>query len=195
MKMDDIIAATRKLAEDDQSLASSDITTWVDMAINRINIALQANIPTVSGLPTTTVPAFDPRFHESLVLFAVSKYREADSAYSDAGYFLNEFNNMLTTMQRDMELLPSVQVGYNWKQMVVTNATVWNYPLDIPYGSYFDDVVLYINDKPVTAFSLDLTNRLLKISPTVVLATNDKITLKIENNSDLNSPPYQWWGW
>lgn len=183
-----------KLSDDDTSILDSTILSWINSGINRINQALQCNIPRLTG-GVDEVPAFDERFHESLVLFAAAKYREADSAFNDSGYFLNEFNEMLLLMQRDMKLLPSVQVGKEWIQIVVTDATQFNYPLDMPLGSYLDDVYVYINDVITKSYTLNLSNQELRINPTVTLVVGDKISMKIENNSDLNSPPYQWWTW
>ena len=193
MKVDEIVTATRSLAENDQSIPQADIITWIDQGINRINTAMQANIPLVTGLPTTTVPAFDPRFHESLVLFCVAKYRESDSAYNDAQYFMGQFGDMVLTMQRDMELLPSTEMGYDWLQLVATTSK-YIYDLSIPSGSYYDNIEVYVKDVKITKYTVSPTAKTLNISPTVTLTTGDKITVHFENNSDLNSPPYQWWG-
>jgi hypothetical protein len=68
------------------------------------------------------------------------------------------------------------------------------YNLDIPYGSYFDDIFVYLNDVKLTSgFTIDSNNGTITFV-TVTLTVNDKITVQFENNSDLNSPPYGWWG-
>lgn len=195
MQMTELFAAVKKLAEDDQSIDNGLITDWIDLAINRINQSLQSSIPITKGQPTTYVPAFDPRFHEALVLFAVAKYYEADSSYNNAQYFLGEFNQMVNTMQRDMVLKPSTIVDYNTQQIVVTDAAVFSYSLSMPYGSYFDTIEIFINDVPVDPkyYSINSATRTLVLIG-VALVLNDKITVRFENNSDLNSPPYQWWG-
>lgn len=194
MMMSEIITKVKSLAENDQSIPNTDITSWVDDAIQRINIALQCNIPTTSGNTTTLVPSFDVRYHEALVLFCVGRYRESDSDYNGAIYFNNKFEDMLKVMQRDMVLQPSVRTDYNVQQIVVTNATVLVYTLTIPYGSYFDMISVYKNDVIVDpkyyTFSIDARTITFK---GITLAVSDKITIQFENNSDLNNPPYAWW--
>jgi hypothetical protein len=68
------------------------------------------------------------------------------------------------------------------------------YNLDIPYGSYFDEIVVYLND--IKLLSTDYTIQMDTGTITILktLTVNDKITVNFENNSDLNNPPYQWWG-
>lgn len=193
MMMSEIITRIKSLAENDQSIPNTDITSWVDDAINRINVALQCNIPTTGGNITTLVPAFDPRFHECLVLFGVGRYRESDSDYNSSQYFMNQFESMLNTMQRDMVLQPSTRVDYNVQQIVATTGTLV-YTLTIPYGSYFDMFNVYKNDVLVDQlnYRISLTSKSITFIG-ITLATNDKITIVFENNSDLNNPPYQWW--
>jgi hypothetical protein len=189
----EIVTATRSLAENDQSIPEADIVIWIDQAINRINTALQANIPMIKGLPTSSVPQFDPRFHEALVLFCVGKYRESDSAYNDAQYFMGQFQDMTIQMQRDMVLLPSTQVGYDWLQLVgVTGTYVYN--LNIPSGSYYDNIEVFLKDVKLEYYTVNSANQTLSIKATQTITTGDKITVHFENNSDLNNPPYQWWG-
>lgn len=195
MQMSEIFASVKKLAEDDQSIADATITDWVDMGINRINQSLQANIPITKGKPTTYVPEFDVRFHESLVLFAVAKYYEGDSAFNNAQYFMGEFQGLVSQMQRDMVLKPSTMMDYNTIQFIVPSAATLTYMLNLPYGSYFDDIRVYHNDGLVDPMYYVIDGNTGKLTfRGYVLATNDKITVKYENNSDLNSPPYQWWG-
>lgn len=199
MMMSEIITKTKSLAENDQSIANADITGWVDDAIGRINQAMKSNIPTTSGNTTTLVPAFDARFHECLVIFAVAKYRESDSDYQSAQYFLGTFDDMLKIMQRDMTLLPSVRVDNNVQQIVVPNTTTFVFTLVMDYGSYFDNISVYNNDILVDDkyYKLDVTNRQITFIA-YTFAANDKVTILFENNSDLSNPPYQWWagsGW
>lgn len=192
MTYDEIAEAIVSLAENDQSIDDVAMSTWVSQAINRINVALNVNFP--SSISGTDVPAFDSRYHEALVIFGVAKYRESDSAYNDAQYFMVQFNEMLKTMQRDMEIPPSYKKDYNHQQIVVTNATTFMYNLDIPYGSYFDDIIVYLNDKLVDNknYAVSMSNKTITFTA-VSFVVGDKITIKFENNSDLNAPPYQWW--
>lgn len=199
MMMSEIITRTKSLAENDQSIPNADITGWVDDAINRINQAMKSNIPLTGGNTTTLVPAFDARFHECLVIFAVAKYRESDSDYQAAQYFLQTFDSMLAQMQRDMTLLPSVRVDSEVQQIVVTSASVFTYNLIMDYGSYFDNVSVYLNDVLVDSknYTLSIEKRTVTFKG-ITLTVADKITVIFENNSDLNNPPYQWWnqsGW
>jgi hypothetical protein len=192
MKLDEIFDAIISLAENDQSIDDVAMATWVSQGINRINMALNTTFP--SSLNGTDEPAFDSRYHEALVIFGVAKYRESDSAYADAQYFHQQFDDMVMRMQRDMVIPPSYKSDYNYKQIVVTNPTTIVYNLDIPYGSYFDDIFVYLNDVKLTSgFTIDSNNGTITFV-TVTLTVNDKITVQFENNSDLNSPPYGWWG-
>lgn len=194
MMMSEIITRIKSLAENDQSISNTDITAWVDDAINRINQAMQANIPTTGGNTTTLVPAFDVRFHESLVLFGVARYRESDSDYNGAMYFNSKFDNMLETMQRDITLLPSVRVDSQVQQIVAPNSSTFTYNLNMDYGSYFDSVSVYKNDILVDSkyYTISVDKRTITFKG-ITFATNDKITILFENNSDLNNPPYAWW--
>jgi hypothetical protein len=193
MMMSEIITKTKSLAENDQSIASTDITAWVDDAIQRINQAMQCNIATTGGNTSTLVPAFDPRFHECLVNFCVGRYRESDSDYNGAQYWMNKFENMLNLMQRDMVLQPSSRVDYNVQQILATSGTLV-YTLTIPSGSYLDIITVYKNDVLVdpSGYSISGINKNITFSG-ITFATNDKITIVFENNSDLNNPPYLWW--
>lgn len=193
MNVDEITEAIISLAENDQSIDDVAMNGWISQGINRINVALNSNFP--SSLSGTDVPAFDSRYHESLVIFGVAKYRESDSAYNDAQYFMGQFNDMLTVMQRDMVVAPSYKTDYNYQQILVTNITTLVYNLDIPYGSYFDDINVYLNNIPLVSseYTISQPNKTITLKG-VTLVLNDKITIKFENNSDLNSPPYLWWG-
>lgn len=195
MQMSEIFTSVKSLAENDQSIQNSDITIWVDNGINRINQALKTNIPLTTGKPTTYVPEFDIRFHEALVLFAVAKYRESDSDYNSAQYFLQTFSDMVNVMQRDMTISPSMRVDDNVQQIVVANASTLTYNLIMDYGSYFDTLTIYQNDNVVDSnyYSINMDKRQLTFKG-LTLAIGDKITILFENNSDLSNPPYQWWG-
>lgn len=197
MKVDDIIRKTKRLADDDQSILTTDIQDWIDLAIDRINQALQCNIPYISSLPTTTVPAFDQRYHECLVFYCLSKYREGDSDYNASGYFDKKFMDMVDVMQRDMPLNPSTRMDFNVLQLTPPDTTGIIPTVALPFGSYFDQIFTYQNDKDISQYcTYDPTFQTLTIDITNVtnLATTDKITVVFENNSDLNAPPYQWWG-
>jgi len=195
MMMSEIITKVKSLAENDQSIAASDITGWVDDAINRINQALRANFPTTGGNTTTLVPAFDARFHESLVLFAVAKYRESDSDYQAGQYFMNLFDDMCRVMQRDIDIPPRYKVDGTIQQITVTNATTMIYTLKMPYGSYFDDIQVYQNDNLVDPSNYIINQSLKQITfYNMTFAVNDIITIDYELNSELNAPPYEWWG-
>jgi hypothetical protein len=189
---EEIKESIMSLAENDQSIDDVAMETWIKQAINRINVALSSKIPTT--IIASQEPLFDERFHEALVLFGVAKYRESDSSYNDAQYFMGQFDDMVRVMQRDMELLPSTRMDYNHRQIVVTNNTIMSYTMDIPYGSYFDSITVYQNDKQVDPnyYSTSLQNGTLTFKG-ITLANGDKITIKFENNSDLNEPPYSWW--
>jgi hypothetical protein len=194
MNMTEIFANTKSLAENDQSIPNADITAWVDMAIDRINAAIQCAIPKTKGQPLTYTPAFDTRYHEALVIFGVAKYRESDSAYNDAQYFMQQFDTMLMQMQRDMVKLPSTRTDYNIQQIVVSSSTQFSYNLTIPSGSYFDIINVYKNDVLMSSNEYTISN----VSNTIIfkgvsLVVGDKITIEFENNSDLNAPPYSWW--
>lgn len=194
MKVSEIVAAVRSGAENDMSIPEADIIQWIDFGINRINTALECNIPKVTGQATTIEPSFDSRYHEALVIYGVNKYREADGDYNAAQYLLGQFDSMVNDMQRDMVIQPSIKADYNYQQIVVTNASTLTYNLTMPSGSYFDQVVVYKNDVELDPSTYTISFQYKTIKLTGTLAVNDKITIKFENNSDLNSPPYQWWG-
>lgn len=197
MQLADIKTYVKNLAEQDLSIQDADILRWINSAIDRINVALQADIPKITTQPDTYEPEFDSRFHESLILFANAKYRESDADFNSAGYFMNEFNSMLITMQRDMNIKPSQRKDRDVQQIVVTNASTLVYNLTMPYGSYFDLIQVYKNDVLVDPINYRLTLNTKQITfQGITLAVNDKITVVFENNSDLNNPPYEWWtGW
>lgn len=195
MMMSEIITKVKSLAENDQSIANSDITGWVDDAINRINVSLRTNFPTTGGNTTTLVPAFDARFHEALVLFAVAKYRESDSDYQAGQYFLNLFDDMQRVMQRDMYVPPRYRMDGTIQQITVTNASTMVYTLTMPQGSYYDDIQVYQNDNVIDPMNyiINQFNKTITFK-NVTFAVNDIITIDYELNSVLNQPPYEWWG-
>ncbi len=198
MKLSDLFSYVKSLSENDQSILDEDIYRWVDSAIDRINVACQCNIPKTTGQPTTYEPEFDPRFHEALLLFAEARYRESDSDYNSAAYFMSTFNDMIRVMQRDMIIKPSQRVDYTIQQIVVTDATVLTYNLTMPISSYYSNLVVYYNDA-----ELDKSNYKIAINTKTItfynqLAVNDKITIEFVDDSALNNAPYEWWestGW
>lgn len=193
MTFDEIMESIVSLAENDQSIDDVAMTGWIRDAINRINVALGATFP--SSFDGTDKPAFDERYHEALIIFGVAKYRESDADFNSASYFMQQFNDMLIVMQRDMVVPPSYKNDYNYKQIVITDVTVMVYNLNIPSGSYFDEIEVYQNDVLVTPSYYRINQRLGTITFTgLTLTEGDYITVKFENNSDLNNPPYQWWG-
>lgn len=195
MQMSEIFAEVKSLAENDLSIQDSQITKWVDQGINRINQLLQCDIPRTIGKPTTYIPEFDERFHECLILFSVGKYRESDSDYNAAQYLMGQFNDMCMQMQRDMVIKPSFRKDFNVQQIIVTDASKLTHYLSMPSGSYFDKVEVYKNDEIVDPgyYGISFGSRTITFKG-VTLTVNDKITVVFENNSDLNNPPYEWWG-
>jgi hypothetical protein len=154
---------------------------------------MKSNIPTVTDVGDI-VPAFDKRYHETIVNFCVSKYKEMDSAYGDASYFMGQFDEMLKDMQRDLVLLPSTIIDYNHQQIVVSDVTDFTYDLSMPTGSYYDTVSVYLNDIPLknTNYKTMMNSRSIMFKG-LTFVLGDRITIKFENNSDLNEPPYTWW--
>lgn len=196
MTLDEIITNVKILAENDQSISQEDVIRWVNLGINRINQHLQVNIPVVDSSDLNIEPDFDKRFHESLVLFSVAKYYESDASYNNSIYYMNQFDNMVRVMQRDMNVKPSQRADYNVQQIVVGQDVAYEYYLEMPYGSYFDNVEVYVNDILVDSkyYTLDINRRVIRFNG-ISLNHYDRITIVYENNSDLNSPPYSWWGW
>jgi hypothetical protein len=192
MTYDEIVEAIISLAENDQSIDDVALARWVSNGIDRINITLNTSFP--SSLSGTEEPAFDSRFHEALVVFGVAKYRESDTSYNDAQYFMQQFNDMLMVMQRDMEIPPAFRKDKDVQQIVVTNPTTIVYDLSMPYGSYFDYISVYKNNELVNPINYRITLNTKKITfQGISLVPDDRITIVFENNSDLNAPPYQWW--
>jgi hypothetical protein len=192
MTYDEIVEAIISLAENDQSIDDVALARWIANGIDRINITLNTSFP--SSLSGTEEPAFDSRFHESLILFGVAKYRESDSSYNDAQYFMQQFNDMIMVMQRDMEIPAAFRKDKDVQQIVVTNPTTLVYDLSMPYGSYFDYISVYKNNELVNPISYRITLNTKKITfQGISLVSDDRITVIFENNSDLNAPPYQWW--
>jgi hypothetical protein len=195
MTYDEIVDQIVAMAEGDQSIDDVVLSSWISQGIDRINVAMKSNIP--NKLSGSDEPLFDKRFHEALVLFAVSKYRAADASYNDADYFMNEFNTMLMTMERDMVVLPSLMGGDQHLQITAV-AGQQIYSLSLPNGSYYDVIEVYVNDvlkTYITDYTINMTTKLLTFTGTTTFVDGDKITVKYENNSDLNNPPYGWWGW
>lgn len=193
MTADEIIEAIITLAEGDQSISDVAVHRWIAQGIDRINMALHTSIP--NSIIGTEEPQFDKRFHESLVLFGIAKYRESDSDYAAGQYFLAQFEDMVRVMQRDMVIQPSIRTDYNVQQIVVTNILTFMYTLTIPSGSYYDTIKVYRNDSLLNSntYMINVTAQTLTLVG-ITLVLNDKITVEFENNSDLNDPPYQWWG-
>jgi hypothetical protein len=192
MTYDEIVEAIISLAENDQSIDDIALSGWVSQGINRINTTLNTNFP--SSLSGSDVPAFDERWHECLVIFGVAKYRESDSSYSDAQYFMGQFNDMLMGMQRDMEIPPAFRKDKDVQQIIVTNPTTIVYDLSMPNGSYFDYISVYKNNVFIEPTNYQISMATKKITFIgISLVPDDKLTIVFENNSDLNAPPYQWW--
>jgi hypothetical protein len=195
MQLSEIKAYVKSLSENDQSIADADIIRWIDSGIRKLNQLLKCNIPLTTGQPDTYVPAFDSNYHDVLLYFAEAKYRESDSDYQSAQYFTNMFNEMVMDMQRDMKLNPSIRTDPQVQQITVTSADTLVYNLTMNYGSYFDVFDVYQNDVWVDPkyYKISMQNKQITFTG-ITLAVNDKITIVFENNSDLNNPPYQWWG-
>lgn len=202
--MDELKSAVITLAEHDTSIADADLIIWLNQGIQRINTILNSNFPILPNYvvpPNSTVPAFDVRYHEALVVFAVGKYREADSDYNSATYMMNQFMETTGLMKRDMAIPPSYQVSDTVQQIVVTDITVLTYNLVMLYGSYFDKIDVYQNNILLTddgtVYSIDQLNRQITFT-NIILAVNDQLTIDFQLNSVLNQPPYEWWtgsGW
>jgi hypothetical protein len=195
MQLSEIRAYVKDLAEQDLSITDAQVDRWVNTAIDRINTALESNIPRIaSGAATTYEPEFDSRYHEVLVIFANAKYRESDADFNSAGYFMNTFNDMLMDMQRDMEIPPAFRKDKDVQQIVVTNATTMVYDLSMPYGSYFDYIQVYRNNVPLNTINYRITLNTKQITlQGLTLTVGDKITVVFENDSALNQPPHAWW--
>lgn len=197
MNVNDILRETRRIADQDDSILLADVQDWVDAGINRINQACQANIPTISSLPATTVPSFDPRYHEILVMFCVMKYREGDSDYTAAQYFQKQFEEMLAIIQRDMSIPPSLHDGPDWMQLTATSDGQITFSLtNLPTGLYFSQIEVYQNDNRITEYcTFDSQYDTMTVDAVnVAIKANDKISLNFFEDGELISPTYEWWG-
>jgi hypothetical protein len=196
MKVDDIIREVKRLSDDDQSILTSDIQDWIDLGINRINQALKCNIATISSLSTSTIPNFDARYHEILVLFAVAKYREGDSDYTAAQYFMGLFADMLKVMERDMPKNPSIRLDDSIIQLVAADTSgIFNVPT-LPTNAYFNNIFVYKNDNDISQYCTfnSLSKQMIVDIANAPISVNDKITVDYEINSALDTPPYGFWG-
>jgi hypothetical protein len=183
--------AIKSLAEQDLSISDSDILVWVNQGINRINVDLEVNIPEITGSDTEE-PAFDRKYHESLVVFANAKYRESDADFNSASYFIAQFNDMIRKMQRTMEIPPSADS--NAQQVVVTDATQTVYKLSIPIGAYYGTIRIYKNDIAIDENSYQVSPEMQTVTfKDVTLLVGDKITVKYEGSPYLDAAPYPWW--
>lgn len=194
MNLGDLKRKIKSLAENDQSIAVTDMTDWLDDAIDDINTALKSNFSKATGQADTWEPEFDSRYHEALLIFAQKRYREADADYSSAQYWDNKFTVKLMDMQRDMKVPPSFRADPEVQQIVITDPTNAIYNLTMDFGSYFDVLEVYQNDSLVSPSYYKVSLNSQQITFTQTLEYNDKITIVFQENSDLNNPPYEWWG-
>lgn len=193
MKVSEIITHVKTLSED-QSIADATVLTWLNLGINRINLAVNGNISPVVLAPDNP-PDFDARYHESLVLYGVVKYKESDSAFADAQYFQQQFEIMLTEMQRDLNLRPSQWMDNNIQQIVVASSSVKTYNLVMSEGSQYGTIRVYQNDTEIYDWTTKFTTEpnTITIGGTITLAVNDKLTIKWEDHSEFTAPPYEHW--
>lgn len=201
MKVDDIIREVKRLADDDQSIKTSDIQDWIDLGIDEINQNLKSNIPYISSLATSTIPKFDSRYHSILIKWCVAKYREGDSDYTAAQYFMKQFTDTLDMMQRDMPVPPSLRNDDSIIQLTATSdgQSIYNIPT-LPLGSYYGSLKVYQNDSEITDYCTfnSRTKQMVIDTTSVTIKTNDTISIDFEINSELDNPPYTWWarsGW
>lgn len=198
MKVDDIIRKVKTLADNDQSIKTSDIQDWIDLGIDEINQSMKSSIPYISGLPTSTIPQFDERYHNVLVQYCVAKYREGDSDYTAAQYFDAQFKDTLNLMQRDMIVAPSLRDDDSIIQLTATSNGQVTYDVPtLPLGSYYGIIQVYQNDVEITEYCKfnSLVKQMTIDTGHVTIANGDKISIDFEINSELNNPPYTWWGW
>jgi hypothetical protein len=203
MNLTEIHASVKSLAENDQSIAQADINRWIDAAIQKINQKCQANIPLVGTNLMTYTPEFDIRYHESLVLFSVGRYRESDSDYSGASYFMNQFEDMLREMQRDMYIPYCFRKDYN-VQTIVNDEGALTYDLTIADSAYYGVIDVYLASngfwiyekllKP-TDYTINQTKKTITFKPTVNLQIDDIISISYEANAAFENPPYGNWTW
>lgn len=184
----------KSLAENDQSINDTDITDWMDDAIGRVNRELKTNYAKATGQADTWQPEFDENYHEVILMFAQARYRESDADYQSAQYWDTKVNDIVMNMQRDMKILPSFRADNEVQQIVITDPTNATYNLTMDFGSYFDVLEVYQNDSLVDPSYYKVVLNSKTITFTQTLEYNDKITIVFQENSDLNNPPYQWWG-
>lgn len=203
MNLTTIYSRVKSLAENDQSIVNTDIDGWLDSAINKINQMCQSKFPVVSGNAGTYTPQFDDRYHDALVLFAVGRYRESDSDYNGASYFMNQFDSMVRDMQRDMYIPYCFRKDYNVYSFTYDTAkSIWD--IDLPPSAYYGTIIVYIaplgnavNEKRLDPkyYTINADDNTITLKATYTFALTDIISLNYEANAAFESPPYGNWIW
>ena len=190
MQYSEIKTQVRSLAEQDLSIQDADILAWVNQAINRINVDLNAAYKKLTGTDAE-VPAFDERFHESLIVFANAKYRESDADFNSASYFIAQFNDMIRKMQREMVVPVQFSKDPSLQQIDVTNATTMVYSITTPPEDYYSTISIYLNGAILdpSTYTISYDGKTLTLL-NVTLQVGDRVTVKSEESYN---KPHVWW--
>jgi hypothetical protein len=201
--LSEIYSSVKSLAENDQSIVNSDINRWIDAAISRINQVCQSNIPLAGANAVGYTPQFDERYHDALVLFSVARYRESDSDYIGAGYFMNQFDIMLRDMQRDMYIPYCYKKDYN-VQVFTVDTGVLTFNLNIANSAYYGVIDVYLapvgdslNERLLdpSYYTINQDKKTITFTVTAGLVQDDIISISYEANAAFENAPYGNWSW
>ncbi|WP_026562493.1 hypothetical protein [Bacillus sp. J37] len=98
MDLQTIISTVNTLA--DEEFPPEQITTWINDAIARINVQLNANFPFLSVTKPSESPVFPEVYHYLLLVpFATARIKQMDSSQFEYVDLFREFEENLVTFQ------------------------------------------------------------------------------------------------
>lgn len=183
-----ILAISRRV---DDTVTTPNAVEWLNSAKNKMAIAVKAKFPDLSQNDTSTeYTAIDSKYHEALVMYASARFKEYDGIFSDASFFLQEFNEMVKDFQANFEVPPYYRDDHISQQFVATQSAQTFTITKLTYDKNQGDLIAYINN-------IKTDNYTINSDGTVTVwdcVAGDNVTLLWENHVDIVEPPYSWWG-
>jgi hypothetical protein len=189
-----MILSDMLLAFNDQTDDFADTTTivrWLNFAQNDMATVVEAKFPQLDPSNMNDTFVFDEKFHELPIMYAVAKFKAADTSDSEANLAMQEYLDKRTWFMANYKKPMRYNDEATVQQFVATAGQTVFTITDTGYDYRTGNLKVYVNDvkQPKLSYKYDRYSTF-----TLLTACNDGdcVTAEWEEHSEMEDAPYGW---
>lgn len=165
-------------------------TEWLNAGLNQMAVSVGAVFPQLDSTNPDDRFVFDAKWQEIPIVYACAMFKGMDTAVQEKNVYMQQFVMMLKDFQTKYQVPIIYKDDMYTEQFRATADQVTFTITDPDYNESTADLKVYVNGKPAEVITSEDTFTLL-----VSAKEGDYITAIWEVHTDLQEPPYSFWGW